>query len=225
MNYFNCRKWENEPDSPFECFSLALQELFFEVPRQYKVVIWIHGPRFFFTDNGNISPQRHGAVFVRVSFGCTVDNSVIDPTPLSGYGSTSGPVLLSLKKKLNQSLPLIRLISLPRVFPALTDSDRLDYTQSVVSYWSDSGLPFITPFIPAAGFMGFRTAGFRIRKRVFYDIRMTVLHLTAGTDIRKALRSFRLRMQEKRVKWDRRKLFFPIVWYFSHRMCCPRTHC
>ncbi len=77
---------------------------------------------------------------------------IIDPTPLPPYGSTEGPVPAILEN-LDCILAVnpFNIVSqgvIQNPTSAITESQRLDYAESVVSLWSNSSIPFITPFLP-----------------------------------------------------------------------------
>jgi hypothetical protein len=77
---------------------------------------------------------------------------IIDPTPLPPYGSTEGPdpTILESTECILAVNPF-NICSQGLTLPGrtgLSETDRLDYAESVVAYWSNSTIPFITPFLP-----------------------------------------------------------------------------
>src|SRR4030042_5513213 len=52
------------------------------MPRQNKVIIWIHRPGFRLTDNWNIRPGCLGPVLISVPFGSKINDGLIDSAPL-----------------------------------------------------------------------------------------------------------------------------------------------
>src|SRR6266850_6967232 len=89
LDGFNGWKRKDETDAAIQCFSFALDKLLLEVPRQNQVIVGIHGPRFRFANDRNISAQRMCAILVGIALGRKIDDSIVNATPLQNRISLS----------------------------------------------------------------------------------------------------------------------------------------
>ncbi|MBV9469160.1 MAG: hypothetical protein JO316_19720 [Abitibacteriaceae bacterium] len=128
-------------------------------------------------------PARFAAAFdtaalsIRKATGYQV-GFILDPTPLPAYGSHAGPTPATLRRcasvlAINPYNITAQGNAHPKPQRDLTEEERLEYAESILSQWSASGIPLLVPIIPGYdahlafpgnGSYGFNTA-WRERER------------------------------------------------------------
>jgi hypothetical protein len=78
---------------------------------------------------------------------------ILDPTPLPPYGSHAGPDPASLKSRdsvlaINPFNITSQGITYKAKQSDITETERLQYAESILKKWSASGIPFIAPILP-----------------------------------------------------------------------------
>src|SRR5690606_30281476 len=71
-----------ESNATFQGEFFTFEKLFFKMPGEYEIVIGFHLPALLFANNGNICTKGAGSEFIGISFGCIINQAVVDTAPL-----------------------------------------------------------------------------------------------------------------------------------------------